>query len=543
MRNTYICTALLTVLLILGPIAAQAQGRAGEKPRVPVDSENTSDYRLQFSYRACFFEERDGDLGFERFSGCGLLITPGHVQLIDGDPVRPLGIQVWGIGVVVDAKENPDDDFDFTIDTHCTAESVAASRYYCLKVNETALAMLNRGGTELSKTSITIVKQELETVRVLAKQALFQAMSSGDLRATYHQLLGRYISEKNFATTDADSAREFHSGFRSTLSALPDDEYFSIASRLANQAMQSRTSAAPLSQETIQSPLWDVLTEQDLSRRRFPFKLISDLQVLVTSADATASDELRGAHLIVADFLVRAYAAYVDRRAFDMLQLEATASDLSRDDANLKSTILAVTHKVKAMKLRPEVEATALSQIEATASSAQLEPLIRDLIEAAKQDTKNTIKEAEKTIEALAAKDSLQKVNLATLRLMQGSYNHAVLAMRESAAEYRKLPDTSNRVMQATGSHALFRENFKRAINASLDKANAVFSRLSNGPELTIEVLSLAPDQFQLGYALMDSLSQLQIAVGGKLANVRIRILNHISTTIIEPLRSVQSQL
>lgn len=475
----------------------------------------------------------------ERDSACGLRIEPGYVRLIDGDPIPPPGKQFWGIGIVVGAKMVPDDDFDFTIATQCTAEPVAADRYYCLKLNEKALASLSPERPTLGNS---IVEQELQTVRALGKQALLRAMSSGDLRATYHQLLGRYVREENFATTDVDSAKAFHSGFRSTISDLPDGEYFDIALRLANQAMQSRTSATPQDKGTIQSPLWDVLAEQDLSRRRVPFKLLSDLKVLVTSADPMASDEFRGANLIVADFLIRAYAAYIDQRAFDVLQLEATASDLRRENANVATSIRDTTTKVRAMKLAPKVEDAVLLQIQATASSAQLMPIVRDLIKTAKQDIDHSIEEAESTISTLTAKDPLNKVHVATLRLKQGSYNHAVLAMRESAAEFRKVPDSKNEVIGASGSFTRFRDNFKYAIKASLDKADAAFSGLSSSPQLTLDVLSLPSDQLVLSYALMDSLGQLQIAIGSNLANVRIQLLNHINTTIIEPLRSAQSQ-
>lgn len=486
--------------------------------------------RTRTTYNLC----RDKSFGIESYKdvtgrhlSCGLRLQKGYVAVTySGEPLAGL-------------SNGGDFDVDRKIQANCPAISDPIDRHLCMRINRVALTFAEPKGTAYAEAVMASLGTALDKS---ADQVLLQALSTGDMRLQFDRMWDTYRAERNVG--GADGTQAFLTLIDAAVPRIPDETYFPLTIRLATQALTAPALAKKEEDSIVYyAPLYKIISADGLRQRRVPFKTISDLLVLLRAADPTASPRMRGQVLILNEYLARLTSAYMDRRAYDIVQLQADAAQVRRNAMNVNAAIALVVQRVREMKLRPAVEASAIQQLQSANATAQLQTTIRDLIQAAKSDVTSTIASTARYMQESAERDKILRVNMANVHLIQGNINHAVHQMRESGVTLHQLPKHEAERSMLHRTVGILRSNLASAVQSSLKQSKAVIDKLRSGSELSLDVLGITTSQTSLPFGLVDALMQANVAVGDNLDGVRLQLINQIAANIVEPLGEAEAQL
>lgn len=488
--------------------------------------------RTRTVYNAC----RHSSFGIEGYKeetgtnrACGFRVERGQVALLYNGQLLAKPLEGGGFSIV-NVRERVQGD--------CAKVSNVIERHRCVRVNRAALDAVIPDGTAYAQALIDTLAKVIDKA---ADQVMLQALSSGDMRLQFDRMFDTYYDTK---FTGSREESKFLEDVKEAVPRIPDEVYFPLTIRLATQAL-----TAPALTDHDESsgvyyrPLYRLISNAALERRRVPFKTVSDLLVLLRAADPKASPRMRGQIFILNEYLTRLTSAYVDRRAYDIALLQSDAAKLQDNAASLNAAIATVMARVREMKLRPEVETSAIQQLQGVTAAAQLQTTLRDLIQAARSDVTSTIASTAGYIQDSAAADKLLRANMADVHLMRGNVNHAVLQIRESGVAFKQVSRVEDKGSHLNSSFTMLRENFASTVKRSLAQSRSVLEKLRSGSELTLEMLGIDAGQTQVPLGLLDALMQANVAVGDNLDGIRLQLINQIAANVVEPLQQANSQL
>lgn len=492
------------------------------------DVESRTDCRTRTTYNEC----RHSSFGIEsyrkaegRYAQCGLRLDKGLVGVsyggyaVSATPVGPVDLKIAGT---------------------CATVSDATARAICIRTNRRALDVADSVGTAYGDAVLSDLRNSLDQA---GQKAIIDALT-GDMRVRYDQMRDAFGADMSLAGSSDDRTTQFRRDFDNAVDALNDDTYFAMALRLATMSLTGPPLAGKDDADGLYyHVVWRFVTIHELSARRVPFKAYSDLQVLLRATDPAASPRTRGQALLFSEYFVRLVAAYVDGRAADILKLQAEESRLRQTAPVLGAVTAELAQRVREMRFPPAVEAAAIEQLGAATGTDKLQSVLRELVNVAKSDIKRTIEDSERFVNDMAAKDPLFRVHMASLHLLQGNVNHAVLQVRQSALAYEQLPKPTADSIRAADTFELTKRNIGHSVTSSLEAAQKTMDSLSTDSELSLDLLGISAGRGALSYRLMDALEKANAAVGDKLDGVRLELINLISTNVVTPLQAAEADL
>jgi hypothetical protein len=426
-------------------------------------------------------------------------------------------------------------DVDKTISLLCKEEPDPSKRFYCLKINEHSVSL---------GTPSPIISELTKELRIASSKALAESIVGQDGKKSYDKIFDLYLADKSIKQEGDKASDIFFKSIHRSVKRMPDDIYFQLAYQLSKQSLLGSSQSSSQGNKNYDfNPLWSVITNETLQGRRPQFKDLGNLRVLLLSSDPGTSQKLRGQKIIVAEYFSRLISAYINKRSYDVLQLDSLKTKIKAEQTELTDAIKAASDKVKGMKLPSAMEQSALNHLSAVDTTQNMIPIINDLIKTAKTEIAQTIKDSDEFLQEITKKDKLFGVTLGQMQLIKGDYNHAVLALQTSTVNYQQTTDSEKSSSMCDKSFGLFVKNFKRQIYGTLASAKKIFDSLNSEPTISIDMLSMPEDQLNVSYAIMDILEKLDVAMGSDLAEGRMQILNQINSNVIEPLQSASEQL
>ena len=467
---------------------------------------------------------------------CGMNLDPDKGEINDDKGIS-----------ILNRVQNKNRQFHVAVPVLCENESFD-SKLSCLGINLAFFRKIN-ADPKIATSKTKDIELTIKNAIGLHFIAIYNSTRSEKRKIAGNADLVLQKEIKNF---------RMNSTLKNLYKSKPEelDEYFFELSQLAisdvpaDENWKAVLSLTKLSlvkgRNEYDNPVYYQLLNQDLNHSgRIRLSLLGDLKILLRSVDWSnrQSNSRRGDAIMIVEFYSRLLHKFVQQRASDILKLQKLISDdkkLIEEWSNKTETIVGKINDLNIEESSAQAIGLELTRYQ---NNRNLLSAANHLVDVMKSELYRSVEEGKSLAKELSSDDEIFGILHAYLNLTEGSYNNALLDMKEWVVSAKSFQDSVDPLESFGNIVKIAKVHFREALGVELKKAIEVYNSISSVSDISLDQIAFKTDDSQFSYELLEILDSFSLEISEDMTGSKVKILKLIKENIILPLQESGDRL